>query len=258
MRGMGQSLRWSSKKNVVILITILLATGCIAVPRQSVELSVTVGKDIAATHSAHRELAVILFQRMRRDINRFVDEVYAPYQISKLLQADRLDFEKHDPDSLFSTLDAALKNPSDSSVQKDAVDAMDIFVSTVRTEVESYREERLKPVVNQEIEVLQAIDRSYQQMHHGNSIVTGYLASVVKVHDAQEEILDKIGLKGLDEKLGTRLADASNRVAEIVKKAENTEGSIDQIGTKIRNFTDDLDTAVTSVREQPKAPTEGR
>jgi len=72
-----QKIHWLA---VFFMIAITL-TACAQVPKESVELSSTVGRDLAVVYDAHRELAQVLFSRMRHDVNRFVDDVYAPYQI---------------------------------------------------------------------------------------------------------------------------------------------------------------------------------
>jgi hypothetical protein len=211
------------------------------VPKESVELSTTIGRDIAQVYRAHRELAAILYERIKGDVNRFVDEVYAPYQIEKLLQADREDFKKGDPDSLFSALDAATKQPDNPEAQKSALQAMDVFVEVVRAEVEAYRSERLAPILAQEKEVLSAIDRSYNQIHYANSIVTGHLASIVKVHDVQEELLNEFGIEGLREDIGRKLATTSSSVAEFVKNTKRLEGTVQEMEKNIKELTEELD-----------------
>lgn len=229
---------------LLAILCLLLYAGCAQVPKQSVDLSATVGRDIAQVYQAHRDLAVILYGRIKNDVNKFIDEVYAPYQIEKLLQADHEDFEKGDPNSLFSALDAAIKSPNDPDVQKKALDAMDVFVQVVRAEVESYRKERLALVLAQERKVLSAIDRSYNQIHYANSIVTGHLASVVKVHDAQEELLNEFGIEGLRKEIGQKLANTSNKVAEFVETARKMEHTIAEMEEKMKELTKELDMAI--------------
>ncbi len=229
---------------LLAMLCLLLYAGCAQVPKQSVELSVTVGRDIAQMYRAHRDLAVILYGRIKSDVNKFIDEVYAPYQIKKLLQADHEDFKKGDANALFSALDAAIKQPNNPDVQKTALDAMDVFVQVVRAEIESYRQERLAPILAQEKEVLSAIDRSYNQIHYANSIVTGHLASIVKVHDAQEELLNEFGIEGLRKDIGQKLANTSNKVAEFVEKAKKFDGTIEEIEKKIKELTKKLDMVV--------------
>lgn len=236
-------MRW------ICLALVGLIISCAQVPKEAVELSTTVGRDIAIVHNAHREMALILYGRIKDDVNRFVDDVYAPYQISKLLLAEEGDFRTGNTDNIFAGLDAALKNPGSAQHQRDAVDMMDIFVQVVRGEVESYRELRLAPVLQQERDLLSQLDRSYQQMHHANSIVTGHLASIRKVHDAQEELLNSIGIEGLREKIGITLAETSNRVSEIVEGAERVDGTLDDMTVQIEKLTKKLDAAVTGDNE---------
>ena len=44
------------------------------------------GRDIAAAHTAYRNLARVLYDRLRRDVNRFIDGTYAPQQIKAAMQ----------------------------------------------------------------------------------------------------------------------------------------------------------------------------
>ena len=75
----------------------------------------------------------------------------------------------------------------------------------------------------------------------GNATVTAHLASVVKVHEAQDEILRKANLEGLREKVGVSLSNASERVAEFVGKAKAVEGSVDATTAKVNKLTVELD-----------------
>ena len=235
---------------VTACIFLLLCCSCAQVPKESVELSATVGRDIVQVYKSHRQLAVILYDRIKNDINRFVDEVYAPYQIHNLLTADQEDFKAGNPDSLFAALDAAIKNPDKPDIQKTSLEAMDVFLQVVRGEVESYRTERLGPVLAQEKELLSAIDRSYNQIHYANSIVIGHLASVVKVYDAQEEILNQFGHEGLREEIGQNLAATSNKVAAFVEKSKNIDLTIKNIHEKITELTEELDSFVERPEEK--------
>ena len=218
------------------ILFVLFYSACAQIPKQSVELSATVGRDIAEMHRAHHELAVTLFQRMKKDVNSFVDEVYAPFQINKLLEADQKDFQRGDSLGLFFVLNEAIKKPKNSEAQKDALNFMEIFVQSVRAEVESYRTERLAPIITQEKQVLEAINRSYNQIQYANSIVTAHLSSILKVHDAQEELLKKVGIEGLREEIGEKLANTSNKVAEFVDRAKGVDAKVAKIDSLTRRL----------------------
>jgi len=218
-----------------------LLASCAQVPKESVELSTTVGKDVAAAHESHRKLAQTLFTRIKRDVNRFVDDVYAPYQIQFVLDRQRQRQAAGNAANLFSVLEAAGQRPRDAQAQKDAIDVMQAIVEGVRADVEEYRSIRLAPVLKQEEEVTAAIDRVYEQIKRGNATVTAHLASVVRVHEAQDEVLRKANLDGLREKVGVSLSNASERVAEFVGKAKAVEGSVDAASAKVNKLTTELD-----------------
>lgn len=224
------------------ILILFILSACASVPKESVELSATVGRDIAQMYKMHRELAVILYGRIKNDINKFIDEVYAPYQIKKQLQADYKDFEDGDPNSLFSALNTAIKQPNNPEVQKTALDSMDVLLQVVQADIESYRRARLEPVLAQEEKVLSAIDRSYNQIHYANSIVTGHLASVVRVYDAQEELLKEFGIEGLRKEIMEELTTTSNNVAKFVDDAKLVKGTIEEI----EKMTEELDNLVKS------------
>jgi hypothetical protein len=145
-----------------LLPALLLLGACAQVPRESVELSATVGRDLAEVHRAHRELAIRYFARMKADIDRFVDEQYRPFVIRDTLERlqllDELKQEKN-PAVLF---------------QK-----MEIYVVEASKRIEDTRRQWLAPVTEQEAEVLKSLDRSYLTIQNANAIVTGHLASVV-------------------------------------------------------------------------------
>ena len=239
-------------KRLLVLIVIFFIAACARVPKESVELSATVGRDIAQVYKAHRNLAVVLYSRIKADVNKFIDDVYAPYQIQKLLQADYEDFKAGDKENLFYALDAAIKQAAKPEVVKEAVDAMDVFVSVVRGEIESYRQLKLAPIVAQEKELLSAIDRSYNQIHYANSIVTGHLASIAKVHDAQEEVLKEFGLEGLREGTADKLSRFSKEVAKFTGKAKKVEGTITEIEKTISALASELDGIVNELSKKTK------
>jgi hypothetical protein len=86
-----------------------------------------------------------------------------------------------------------------------------------------------------------AIDRVYEQIKEGNAIVTAHLASIVRVHEVQDDFLRKANLDGLREKVGVSLSNASVRIAEFVDKAKSVEGSIDTASTQVNKLTMQLD-----------------
>lgn len=208
------------KVAISLLIGLLPIVGaCASVPKESVTLSVTLGRDLAEVHRAHRALAIKYFERMKQDINQFIDEKYRPFMIRKTIQDSRL-LEK-------------VESASQPGARPDALMIMEVFVRKMSEQIESYRKKLLQNIVSQEEEVIQAIDDSYLKLQNANSIVTGYLTSVRKVRDAQAELLDRVKMEGLREKFINKTAKLSDNIAKLVEKARKGEATVEEIADSL-------------------------
>ena len=201
---------------------LLLSFACAQVPKESVELSVTVGRDLAEVHRAHRELAVRYFDQIKGDINAFVDEVYRPHTIKHSMRR-------------FDLIDrvVAARAPG---AKVDALSVMELYVTMVSEEIEAYRRELLDPIEAYEREVLTGIDDAYQKLQNANAIVTGHLASIRKVHDAQEEILRSAGMEDLRGRFVEETVSLSERVDDLVEKGRKAEERAEDLEETIQKL----------------------
>jgi hypothetical protein len=230
---------------LVVVLAGLLISGCAHVPKESVELSAMLGRDLNDVHAAHTELASILFDRMRCDINRFVDDVYAPHQIRFVMQDELALAQDPDPvvsaSSFITLFEATLEPGAPHELQTLMLDAMAAIVEGIHADVEDMRGDLLAPLEAQEREVLGSIDRAYSQLRHANSIVTGHLASVVRVHDAQAELLEIIGVdRNLRYRVSRNLATTATQIGEVVEDAERVSATIDTVRKDANKITDAL------------------
>ncbi len=120
---------------------------------------------------------------------------------------------------MFAALKTATSENATPEDWRTAHEAMNIYFTLVRSDVDDYRRSLLGLIEEQEREVLEQVDRSYNQIHYANSVVTGHLASIVKVHDAQEEVLNAIGVEGLRGTIGQGVANLAHGVSDIVDRA---------------------------------------
>jgi hypothetical protein len=170
-------------KKIYLILIIAMFLGCATVPKESVTLSATVGRDLQEMQRSHLALVDLYFNGLIEDINRFIDDVYLPYQIKMTLSDE---FWKEE---MLSAIELASLDNSDSEIQKESFQKIQIFIQSIQSEVEYYRNLKLSPIEAQYEEIVHSINTSYEQIHYANSIVTGHLASVVKVHDTQNELL---------------------------------------------------------------------
>lgn len=234
------------KMKIFSIFLLVLMTSCATVPKKSVELSATIGRDLAVVHESHRETAKIIFSGMRADINRFIDDIYAPSQISTVMSRQKDLATSDDPNdrkkSLLLGINAAFSEDANPKLQNQVLRAMGSMVSKLRSDIESMRNQLLSSVDQQEKDMLASIDRAYQQLHYANSIVTGHLSSVVKVHDAQAELLETIGVeRDLRSYVSEHLSDTSEKISEIVDQAEKTDEKLEKAEENAKKIKKELD-----------------
>jgi predicted transcriptional regulator len=220
-------------------VLLILPAGCAQVPKQSVELTETVGRDLGELHRSHRQLANLLYDRMERDVNRFIDEVYLPYQVQNTLADDEI----YRP--LVDAIEKAKESDPTGEKQKRAIAFLSTYLEDLRAEVEDYRREKLAPLKAQRAELVRSIDEAYTRVRQGQAITAGYLASVAKVTEAQNELLARLGLPDLQPQIvsgATRLADEVEKLRGQAGKADKT---LDKIGEIIEKF---------NKATEPKAP----
>jgi chromosome segregation ATPase len=166
---------------------------------------------------------------MEDEANRFIDDVYAPAYIKKF--AGEFKLEK------------VVKSLAGSDDPEDLLKTMVRFVSKAYEVIAEKRAELVDPIKDQRKQVVNDIDTSHRQLQAAQAVISGHIASVRKVQDVQNELLSKVGLEGVREKVAEKTAEVSSRIAGYIKEAEKAEGQMDTIEnalTKIKEAIDDL------------------
>ncbi len=197
----------------IMIMASMLLLGCASIPQESVQLSVTLGRDLHEVQKAHRALVIKYFGRMKGDINQFVDNAYRPYMIKTSMK----DFQLLDR---LGKIGASNESP-------DSLEIMEIYVSMLTEQIENYRRELLQRIEHQETEVLMALDDAYQKLQNANAIVTGHLASIKKVEDAQAELLARVGLENYHKEFVDKTVLVSDTVAKLSAEAQKTDKKMD-------------------------------
>jgi hypothetical protein len=209
-----------------LVAALVLAAGCATVPPESIELSATIGRDLSTVHEANRNLALMHFDHLLADVDRFVDEVYRPY----IIQATMEDLD------LVNELQLALAGEHD----LDALDILTIYAEEITAQIDTFRKEMRAPLLDQQREVLLSLDAAFEQLQTANAVVTGHLKSIADVHDAQAEMLRHVGLEDYRVTIAAGLAGLSNEVAELLDRARAAEADLDALPDEIEAITDRL------------------
>lgn len=225
----------------IILFSSLIAS-CVSIPKETVTLSETIGADLKVLHDSHRSMVQLYYNGIRYKVNAFIDDVYSPFVIHHVLESELIKYRKGES-SIYSIIEIAGKT-EDKSESEEAMNVMLEFQEAAIKRINTKRNELLFPILNQETEILTAIDQSYQNTLLANSALTAYLVSVRKVKEGQNEALSIIGLNGIDTTITNRLLQLSESVNKAVEKGEmidlksnEAQQQIEDLINKIKDLT---------------------
>lgn len=201
--------------------------GCAQVPKESVELSSTVGRDISAIQVSHLALINIYFDDKEAIINKWVDQVYAPSQITAVVGNPAIRTE----------LEAAIKEAAAGQNQDRLIKRLDFVLTRIRKDVENTRTELLAPVKSAREDTLTKIQAAYNQVQLGNNIVTGYLSSVVKITDQQNALLAKAGLDDVRDKLSTDMVNLGDNLDKAITASPDKCHTVANVVQAVAKYT---------------------
>lgn len=202
------SAKSSARFVVPLLITALLTLGgCATVPRESVDLSYTLGQDLEALHQSHRELITRYFEALRTQVSDAIDQVFMPAYINSFVTSGKL--IQH--------------------AQNQRPDLVEAWARIAVKRIDQERRVRLQPLYDAERELLTSVNEAFDKVVRANATITAQLNSVVKTQQAQDEMLESVKLKGLREKINGALADASAKAGKITDDISSANTKLDKI-----------------------------
>jgi hypothetical protein len=201
--------------------SVALVSGCAQVPKESVELSATLGRDLQEVQKSHRRAVDLLFDRDVERISNYINNVATPAYISGAMNGVG--------PLLAKSLDEATKPTATEEQKHKAYGQIEKVIKAVTERLAKERKDLLEPLEARRKETLMELDRTYAELQRANAVVTAHLSSVVKVHSVQDELLSKVGLKDFREKLGDEALRANAQVTAAISDGEQVEAVLTKL-----------------------------
>ena len=220
---------------------VLLLTGCMSAPKETVELSEIVGEQVVAIQKSHEGFVRRFYAGLREDVDDFMRDVWVPAFMAKLpenedVRADLIEADelmKIDSDAILTKLAGVDEDTKTIIVQAlekakaegraDLVQVMIGVSAAAQKEIEIQRKEMMKPIVEQEAMVLDQLRVSYADVQRGHATIQGYLASVVELKMEQDLILQKMGVLKERNRILDDAANVSSKLSGILAKIPDKE-----------------------------------
>lgn len=194
------------QSTLIILISIVFVVNCAHIPKESVELSYTLGKDLESLHQSYKYLIKQYFNSLRREVNNAIDREFIPAYINDFIKTGNL-----------------VENVKDE--RSDLVEAWArIAVETIDKE----RSTRIAPIDEAEKDLLVSVNNAFDKAVRANATITAHLNSIRKVKEVQDEILESFELKDTRDMINNALADAS-------RQAKDIQGEIEKAAKGLKN-----------------------
>jgi len=225
-------------KIISTIIISLFLVSCVSIPKETVKLSKVLGNDLVILHNSHRNIVELYYEKIEGDINTFVDEVYSPFVIHYVLKVELDKYKKGEP-SLFGSIENAGKTEGKTEADE-ALNTMLEFQEAANAQIKAKKKELLDPIVKQESQIISNINKSYENAIYANSTITGYLESIRKVKESQQDALSIVGLQGTDTLMINTLIQVSELVNSAVKKGKEIDVKSDDAYSKIEEISNQI------------------
>ena len=207
-RNTARRLLISALTSIYVLLTVV---GCASVPREVVELSYTVGRDLSAVHQTYRTLIERYFDLQRSQINTFIDMRWRPVYLQNFIKEGDL---------------VGLATERDPNL---VLEGVGVWVEVAIEEIEAKRSELIVPLDRLEQVLLRSVDEAFGQLVRANSLVTAHLNSLRKVQEVQDEVLGILNVKDIRDAINDGLIKASEITESAIRRTEEAEGLLKAI-----------------------------
>lgn len=210
-------------KIIVSLILVFTLSSCAEVPKEVPELSMTVGVDIAAMQSSHRQIVRALFKELRQQRENYLQYEWTPEFIKTMIVDGKLR-EIAAGDTVWNEIKEDFEDPIPGKEENQLLTSINAWSTATIEEIQSKRNDLMKPLDDEEVNLLAAIDDGYSNMLAANAQITGFLTSLRNVEEMQDGFLDKLGMTGIRQTVNNRLVQVSEWAStslEDVREADN-------------------------------------
>jgi len=226
--------------SVFVVAFAFAAGGCASVPKSSVQLSETIGRDLGSMRDGYVALVRKTYERARLDAREFVWKVYAPGAIRAVLQDD--------PSTDFTGALSDVKKALDQDREEEALEAMSAATRVIMNDIHDFERSLVEPLDEQEQRLVQRIDESFALVIRANATITRLLSSASKVEEAHQEFLRAAGLEDLK-------ADVEERIVRTESLAQRLESKFRELQAKggdPREAVDELKERLKSLLGEPE------
>jgi DNA repair ATPase RecN len=206
--------------------------GCGSVPKEVVELSYTIGKDLVSIQKSYDSLIHQFYENLRSQRRQYLDDIWYPRFLSNWRDDGQLIAIAKKEKIWSAERESLIPAPRDTT-EKEHLDTLNDWVNFALYAYEVKEEELLKPLNDEENELRKDVNNSLNRLIKANAAITAHLNSLREVQEVQDDVLKALDIEDLREKINSTLVKASNGAQDALNKIKDADSKINNLANSI-------------------------
>src|SRR5205823_424056 len=114
------------------------------------------------------------------------------------------------------------------------IDTMQAWSKEFSDTIQALRREFLAPLDKAEADLIHSVDEAFSQVARGNSAISAHLASLRRVQQTQDSLLNRANMTGLRQKIQDGLSQASDNASNVSQQLDRATKALDELKAKAK------------------------
>ncbi len=214
-------------RSAICLGLLLFLGACANVPKESVELSYLIGRDLRALQQSYDLMIEKQFDGYRAERIEYLENVWAPEFISEWIRDGRL-VDTARGVVVYDEGRDDFVSPTPGQEQQQLLSTIYGWSDAAIYEISLKRAELLDPLDEEERRVRAEARAAFDQVIQANAYITAHLSSIHKVQELQTQALEALGVDDVVNALNDRLVEVSDAARDGLQDIRRLDGHLDQ------------------------------
>ena len=210
----------------------LICFGCQTVPKEVVELSYVMGKDLEALNTSYDKLIHQYYENLRDQRRVYLDDTWYPRFIVNWREDGALVAIAKE-ERIWSEENQKLLPVPAGSAPKESLAALNDWVTYALYAYEVKESELLAPLNSDEENLREQVRQAFVNITRANATITAHLNSLREVQEVQDEALKALNLNELRDEINKQLINASEKAKKSLEKIKEADEKVEKTARKL-------------------------
>jgi hypothetical protein len=226
--------------------TVLVISGCVSAPRETIELAEIVDRQITEMQVSHERFVHLYYNKLRDDIDSFLEEKWIPQFVANVVKGSgengkqfvadldiayrlaTVDWEKAiriegiEDENVKNAIHGAIEQLTTQEKARLGMVLLD-FSRGVQEQINERRKSLISPIDQQEAYILDQFRATYTDLQQGTSAIKAHLAAVVNFVNEPDKVLEKLGVLDTQKRIMSTAIRLNKEAMDVLNGAKQAE-----------------------------------